>query len=78
MSKADGRKVSHDVREAIRIEAIQKWLDGAKAQCLSKEYPTDSSCIYHWISRYRSGGIDALKTHPIAHTKNSKLTLEQL
>ncbi len=37
MSKVDGRKVSHDVREAIRIQAIQKWLDGAKVQRLSKE-----------------------------------------
>ena len=77
MSKVDGRKVSHDVREAIRIEAIQKWLDGAKVQSLSTEYATDSSCIYRWISRYRAGGMDALKTRPIAHSKNSKLTPEQ-
>ena len=77
MSKVDGRKVSHDVREAIRIQAIQKWLDGAKVQRLSKEYGTDSSCIYRWISRYRAGGMDALKTRPIAHSKNSKLTPEQ-
>ncbi len=73
MSKVDGRKVSHDLREAIRIQAIQKWLDGAKVQRLSKEYGTDSSCIYRWISRYRAGGMDALKTRPIAHSKNSKL-----
>ncbi|WP_419834499.1 helix-turn-helix domain-containing protein [Endozoicomonas atrinae] len=45
---------------------------------LKKEYGTDSSCIYRWISRYRAGGMDALKTRPIAHSKNSKLTPEQL
>lgn len=29
MSKIDGRKVSNDVRGAIRIEAIQKWAVGS-------------------------------------------------
>ena len=77
MSKVDGRKISHDVRESIRIEAIQKWLDGAKVQSLSEEYGTDSSCIYRWIYRYREGGMAALKTRPIAHSKNAKLTPEQ-
>ena len=77
MSKIDGRKVSHSVREAIRIEAIQKWLDGETVTNLSQEYGTDTSCIYRWIGRYRKGGMDALKTRPIAHSKNAKLTPEQ-
>ncbi len=47
MSKIDGRKVSHSVREAIRIEAIQKWLDGETVTNLSQEYGTDTSCIYN-------------------------------
>ena len=46
MSKLDGRKVSHSLREAIRIEAIQKWIDGETVQNLFKEYGTDTSCIY--------------------------------
>ena len=77
MSKVDGCKVSQDVRKPIRIEAIQKQLDGAKVQSLSKEYAADSSCIYRWISHYRSGGMDAQKTRSTAHRKNSKLTPEQ-
>ena len=77
MSKIDGRKLSHDVRESIRIEAIQKWLDGAKVPSLSEEYGTNPSCIYRWIARYREGGMEALKTRPIAHSKNAKLTPEQ-
>ncbi len=72
MSKVDGRKVSHDVRESIRIEAIQKWLDGIKVQSLSKEYATDSSFTYRWISSYHSDSIGALKTRPIAHSKKFK------
>lgn len=77
MSKIDGRKLSHDVRESIRTEAIQKWRNGAKVASLSEEYGTDSSCIYRWIGRYREGGMEALKTRPIAHSKNAKLTPEQ-
>ena len=61
MSKLDGRKVSHSLREAIRIEAIQKWKDGETVQNLSKEYGTDTSCIYRWIGRYRKGGMKARK-----------------
>ncbi len=55
MSRVDGRKVSHEVRESIRFEAIQKWLDGASVQALSVEYSTDRSCIYRWIDRYKKG-----------------------
>lgn len=77
MSKVDGRKIPHEVREAIRIEAIHKWLDGATVKSLSEEYGTDESCIYRWIGRYRTGGMEALKTRPIAHSKNAKLSPEQ-
>ncbi len=38
MSKVGGRKISHKVRESIRVEAIQKWLDGAKVKHPSEEY----------------------------------------
>ena len=77
MSKVDGRKIPHEVREAIRVEAIKKWRDGATVKSLSEEYGTDESCIYRWISRFRKGGMEALKTRPIAHSKNAKLSPEQ-
>lgn len=77
MSRVDGRKVSHEVREAIRIEAVQKWLNGVSVSSLANEYSTHRSCIYRWIDRYNEGGMAALKTRPIAHSKNAKLTPEQ-
>ena len=77
MSKIDGCKIPHRVRETIRMEAIQKWLDGATVKSLAEEYGTDESCIYRWTARYRKGGMDALKTRPIAHSKNAKLSPEQ-
>ncbi|MTI12274.1 helix-turn-helix domain containing protein [Sansalvadorimonas verongulae] len=66
--------MSHEVRETIRVEAIQKQLNGAKVKRFSEEYGTNESCIYRWIGRYRKGGMEALKTHPIAHSKNAKLS----
>ncbi len=51
------------------------WSKGSES--IYKEYATYSSCIYHRISGYRSGGMASLKTRSIAHSKNSKLTTEQ-
>ncbi|MTI15267.1 helix-turn-helix domain-containing protein [Sansalvadorimonas verongulae] len=52
MSKVDDRKIFHEVRETIRIEAIQKWIDGTEVRHLSEEQGTDVSCIYRWIGFY--------------------------
>ena len=51
MSKIDGRKIPHGVRETIRMEAIQKWLDGATVKSLAEKYGTDES----WVVRRMSG-----------------------
>ncbi|WBA81408.1 helix-turn-helix domain-containing protein [Endozoicomonas sp. GU-1] len=65
MSRIDGRKLSHTVRESIRMEAIQKWLDGASVKEISEIYSTDHTCVYDWINRYKEGGFEALKTRPL-------------
>ena len=57
MSRVDGRKLSHVVRESIRMEAIQKWLDGASVKAISELYSTDHTCVYDWIHRYKEGGF---------------------
>ena len=61
MSKLDGRKVSHSLREAIHIEAIQKWIDGESVKTCPKNNGADISCINHRICCYRKGGMEALK-----------------
>ena len=42
MSKVDGRKLSNDVREAIRMEAIQSWLDGVAPLELAENVTPDT------------------------------------
>ncbi len=76
MSKVDGRKISHDVRESIRLEAIHLWLEGATVNQLSEKYSTHRSCVYDWIDRYERGGLEVLKTRPI-NGRPSKLSLQQ-
>ncbi len=65
MSRIDGRKLSHQVREEIRYQVINEWLSGTIISELAVKYCTDKSCIYRWINRYKKGGMDALKTRPI-------------
>ena len=77
MSKVDGRKIPHPVREAIRHEAIQKWEKASTVVQLSEEYGTDPSCVRRWIRRFKAEGPAGLKTRPIAHSKNAKLSPEQ-
>ena len=76
MSKIDGRKISHNVRESIRMEAIQQWLGGATVPELSELYGTHPSCVYLWIERYEEGGFQALKTRPM-NGRPPKLSIDQ-
>ena len=78
MSKVDGRKIPHPVRESIRHEAIQKWIADATVTQLSQEYGTDATCVRRWVRLYKAHGFEGLNTRPIAHSKNAKLSLEQL
>ena len=68
MSKVDGRKIPHPVREATRHEAIQKWERASTVVQLSEEYGTDPSCVRRWIRRFKAEGPAGLKTRPIAHS----------
>ena len=69
MSKVDGRKIPHPVREAIRHEAIQKWEKASTVVQLSEEYGTDPSCVRRWIRRFKAEGPAGLKLVPLLTVK---------
>lgn len=78
MSKVDGRKISHAVREQIRFKAINEWLQGLSGPALAIKYGTSKKIVYQWIARYQEGGFDGLKTKPgIGRGQKSRLTVEQ-
>ena len=65
MKITDGRKLKHDVLEAIRIRAVQQVERGESPEVVIKALGMTRGCIYKWIAKYREGGIEALKAKPL-------------
>lgn len=61
MKITDGRKLKHEVLEAIRIRAVQQVEEGESPEAVIKALGMTRGCIYKWIAKYREGGIEALK-----------------
>ena len=65
MKKADGRKLDHKTREAIRIRAVQQVESGESPEIIIKALGFHRSRIYDWIAKYRNGGLEALRAKKI-------------
>lgn len=65
MKKLDGRKLSHKVREEIRIRAVEQVESGESPEDVINALGFHRSCIYEWLAKYREGGEEALRTKPI-------------
>jgi len=65
MMRLDGRKLSHKVREEIRIRAVKQVESGESPEEVIKALGFHRSCIYEWLAKYREGGEEALRTKPI-------------
>jgi transposase len=63
--KLDGRKLSHQAREEIRIRAVQRVESGESPEAVIKALGFHRSAIYQWIAKYREGGFEALKAGKI-------------
>ena len=57
----DGRKLSQQAREEIRIRAVLRVEAGESPEDVVRALGFHRSCIYDWIARYREGGIEALR-----------------
>jgi transposase len=62
MEKLDGRKISPEAMEEIRIRAVQRVQAGESPESVIKALGFVRACIYNWLARYRAGGWQALKT----------------
>lgn len=65
MENFDGRKLSHSAREAIRIRAVQRILDGESPEVIAKTLGYHRSAVYQWLNRYKADGIEGLKYQKI-------------
>jgi transposase len=76
MENFDGRKLSHSAREAIRIRAVQRILDGESPEIIAKTLGYHRSAVYQWLKRYETAGIEGLKYQKIPG-KQPKLSRAQ-
>ena len=66
MRDTDGRKLKHDVLEALRIRAVRRIEQGESPELVIKALGMNRRTIYRWIARYRERGIDGLKATPLS------------
>lgn len=77
MEKLDGRKLKRDTLEQIRIRAVMRVEAGESPETIIQALGLHRSRIYEWLSLYREGGIEALKSRK-AKGKTPKLNGQQL
>jgi transposase len=77
MEKLDGRKLKHEVLEAIRIRAVQAVQSGRSPEDVIAALGMTRGCIYKWLAVFNSGGIDALRGKKL-FGRPTKLTAQQI
>jgi transposase len=77
MEKLDGRKLTHEVLEAIRIRAVQAVQSGRSPEEVIAALGMTRGCIYKWLAVFNNGGIDALRGKKL-FGRPTKLTAQQI
>lgn len=62
MKTLDGRSISPEAMEEIRIRAVQRVQDGESPEAVIGALGFCRACIYNWLARYRNGGWQALRS----------------
>ncbi len=73
----DGRQLDHKTLETLRIQTVQRVLDGESPEDLAKLLDLNRATIYRWVNKYHYGGWEALKAKPVPG-RPPKLTTEQM
>jgi transposase len=66
MEKNDGRSVSHEMLEQIRIQAVRRVLAGENPEETMRLLGLNRACIYKWLSVYKEKGAEGLRAKSIA------------
>ena len=77
MEKLDGRKLTHEVLEAIRIRAVQAVQSGKSPEDVIAALGMTRGCIYKWLASYNNGGIESLRGKKL-FGRPTKLTAQQI
>ena len=66
MEKKDGRSLSHEMLEQIRLQAVLRVLAGENPEETMRLLGLNRTCIYRWISIYKKEGVEGLRAKSIA------------
>jgi len=59
--RVDGRKLSHEKLEEIRIEAVRRVQSGEAPTAVARSMGLYTNRIFIWLAAYRNGGWQALR-----------------
>lgn len=59
--RRDGRKLSHEALEDIRIQAVKRVQAGESPEDVIRVLGFGRTVIYDWLAKAREGGLDALR-----------------
>jgi transposase len=65
MREDDGRKLSHETLEAIRMRAVRAVEGGESPEQVIATLGFSRARIYEWLAAYREGGMAALRAKPV-------------
>jgi transposase len=74
--KLDGRTLTHETSETIRLMAVRRVNEGERASDVIKSYGLCRTTIYRWLRASNAGGEDALKSRR-SSGPSPKLTARQ-
>jgi len=72
----DGRKITHEVLEYMRLRAIELRKSGEKVNDIAKFFGVQRGSVSRWLTTYRRGGKKALKSRK-APGPEPKLTIKE-
>jgi len=61
--KIDGRRLSRQRQQEIRIEAVKRVQAGETPSGVAHSMDLETSRVFGWLAAYRAGGWDALLGH---------------
>jgi transposase len=56
MENLDGRRISPEAMEQMRIRAVRRVQHGESPEKVIAALGFSRACIYNWLARYRNGG----------------------
>jgi transposase len=65
MRATDGRRLTHQTLEELRIRAVQRVEAGESPEVVIQALGFTRGRIYEWLAKYREGGLGALRAKPV-------------